>query len=86
MLFEIHAEKNANDKAIFYYDNETNFLKGEDGEVFEFEHIQSALALLFPCSDIRSIAAVVWTFLFFCSSKLLLLLLLFFKREVFTTG
>ena len=22
MLFEIHAEKNANDKAIFYYDNE----------------------------------------------------------------
>jgi len=36
MLFEIHAEKNANDKKIFFYDNETNVLKSEDGHVYEF--------------------------------------------------
>jgi hypothetical protein len=38
---------------------------------------QPVLALLFPCSDIRSIAAVVWTSLFFCSYVCKLLLLLF---------
>ena len=36
MLFEIHAERNANDKKIFFYDNETNILKSEDGHVYEF--------------------------------------------------
>jgi uncharacterized protein len=34
MIFEIHAERNANDKKIFYYDNEKNILKSQDGEVF----------------------------------------------------
>lgn len=36
MLFEIHAERSAADKKIFYYDNETNVLKSEDGVVFEY--------------------------------------------------
>jgi len=36
MLFEIHAERSADDKKIFYYDNETNTLKSEDGIVYEF--------------------------------------------------
>lgn len=36
MIFEIHAERSATDKKIFYYDNETNTLKGEDGTVFEY--------------------------------------------------
>jgi len=36
MLFEIHAEKSADDKKIFYYDNETNHLKSEDGIVYEY--------------------------------------------------
>ncbi len=36
MIFEIHSERSANDKKIFYYDNETNTLKSEDGITFEF--------------------------------------------------
>jgi uncharacterized protein len=36
MLFEIHAERSATDKKIFYYDNETNVLKSQDGIVFEY--------------------------------------------------
>lgn len=36
MLFEIHAERSADDKKIFYYDNMTNTLKDADGTVFEF--------------------------------------------------
>jgi uncharacterized protein len=36
MLFEIHAERSATDKKIFYYDNETNTLKSEDGVTFEY--------------------------------------------------
>ena len=36
MIFEIHSERSAEDKKIFYYDNETNFLKSEDGIVYEF--------------------------------------------------
>jgi len=36
MLFEIHAEKSAEDKAIFFYDNETNVLKAENGNVYEW--------------------------------------------------
>jgi len=35
MIFEIHAERNATDKAIFYYDNITNTLKTSDGYVYE---------------------------------------------------
>lgn len=35
MLFEIHAEKSVNDKKIFYYDNMTNILSDEDGNVFQ---------------------------------------------------
>jgi uncharacterized protein len=40
MLFEIHAERSAADKKIFYYDNQTNTLKSEDGMVFEYPQIQ----------------------------------------------
>ena len=40
MLFEIHAERSAADKKIFYYDNETNTLKSADGTVFEYPQIQ----------------------------------------------
>lgn len=36
MLFEIHAEKSADDKKIFYYDNENNTLVSEDGLKFEY--------------------------------------------------
>ena len=36
MLFEIHAEKSATDKTVFYYDNETNILKAENGNVYEW--------------------------------------------------
>ena len=36
MLFEIHAEKSANDKAIFYYDNMTNVLKDSNGNIYEW--------------------------------------------------
>lgn len=35
MLFEIHAERNASDKKIFYYDNETNTLTSEDGITYQ---------------------------------------------------
>jgi uncharacterized protein len=35
MLFEIHAERDASDKKIFYYDNETNVLKSEDGILYQ---------------------------------------------------
>ena len=36
MLFEIHAERSAEDKKIFYYDNVTNELSGADGTEFKF--------------------------------------------------
>lgn len=39
MIFEIHAERNAQDKKIFYYDNETNRLTDADGKVFEYPKI-----------------------------------------------
>jgi uncharacterized protein len=39
MLFEIHAERSASDKKIFYYDNETNTLTGADGSKFEYSKI-----------------------------------------------
>ncbi len=35
MLFEIHGEKSAEDKKIFYYDNMTNILSAEDGYIFQ---------------------------------------------------
>lgn len=36
MLFEIHAERSATDKKIFYYNNETNVLTSQDGVTFEY--------------------------------------------------
>jgi uncharacterized protein len=39
LLFEIHAEKNALDKKVFLYDNETNVLKDLDGNVFKFPEL-----------------------------------------------
>ena len=41
MIFEIHAEKNKDDKKVFYYDNMENILKSEDGVVYEFSDIQT---------------------------------------------
>ena len=41
MLFEIHGEKSANDKAIFFYDNETNTLTNEKGDVFQYPEISA---------------------------------------------
>ena len=35
MIFEILAERNANDKKTFYYDNQTNTLKDSDGKIYE---------------------------------------------------
>ena len=35
MLFKIRAEKNQDDKKIFYYDNEKNILSSEEGIVYE---------------------------------------------------
>lgn len=39
MLFEIHAERNAKDKRVFYYDNMSNTLKDSDGHTFEYSDI-----------------------------------------------
>jgi uncharacterized protein len=39
MIFEIQAEKSANDKKIFYYDNEKNILKDDTGFVYEYPNI-----------------------------------------------
>jgi uncharacterized protein len=36
MLFRIEAEKSTGDKAVFFYDNQSNILKREDGLVFEY--------------------------------------------------
>jgi len=41
LLFEIHAEKNALDKKVFLYDNETNVLKDVDGNEFKFPDMQA---------------------------------------------
>ena len=43
MLFEIHAEKNALDKKVFLYDNETNVLKDADGNQFKFPDMDKPL-------------------------------------------
>lgn len=40
MIFEIHAEKNANDTETFYYDNEKSILKNSTGFVYEYPEIQ----------------------------------------------
>ena len=42
MLFEIHAEKNALDKKVFLYDNETNVLKDIDGNEFKFPEMDKS--------------------------------------------
>lgn len=39
MIFEIHAERSATDKKIFYYDNQTNRLTNSDDTVFEYPKI-----------------------------------------------
>ena len=36
MLFEIHAERNSEDKKIFYYDNMSNILKDEAGNYHNY--------------------------------------------------
>ena len=36
MLFEIHAERSADDKKVFHYDNETNVLVGADGSTYKY--------------------------------------------------
>jgi len=41
MIFEIHAEKSAEDKRIFFYDNESNTLSNEDGTVFQYDPLPS---------------------------------------------
>lgn len=43
MLFEIHAEKNASDKKVFFYDNESNVLKDADGNDFRFPELDKPL-------------------------------------------
>ena len=40
MIFEILAERHATDKKKFYYDNETNILKDENGIVYEYPEDQ----------------------------------------------
>jgi len=37
MIFEVLAEKNSNDKKMFFYDNELNTLKSEDGIIYKLE-------------------------------------------------
>ena len=39
MLFEIHAERSADDKKIFFYNNQTNILKDDKGNVFEYPNL-----------------------------------------------
>ncbi len=55
MLFEIHAEKNASDKKVFTYDNQTNVLQDLDGNVFKFPQLEQApnqpLATVFSKDD-----------------------------------
>ncbi len=36
MIFEIHAEKNKDDKKIFFYDNEKNTLSDDTGYIYEY--------------------------------------------------
>lgn len=40
MIFEIHAERDSTNSKVFYYDNETNTLKDQDGNVFEYSEQQ----------------------------------------------
>jgi uncharacterized protein len=37
MIFEVHAEKNAEDKRIFFYDNEVNRLTDEHGKEYRYD-------------------------------------------------
>ena len=43
MIFEILAEKSSEDKKTFYYDNENNILKSDNGIIFEFPNNQNVL-------------------------------------------
>lgn len=40
MIFEIHAEKNSEDKKVFYYDNMTNVLKDSEDNVYRYPQEQ----------------------------------------------
>jgi uncharacterized protein len=42
MLFEIHAERSASDKKVFYYDNTKNILSDQAGNVYELPAEQRA--------------------------------------------
>lgn len=39
MIFEIHTERSADDKKVFYYDNQENVLKDEDGNVYQYPNV-----------------------------------------------
>lgn len=43
MLFKIFAKRSSNDKATFYYDNVTNTLTTESGEIFTNSEIESGI-------------------------------------------
>lgn len=43
MIFEIHAEKNKDEKRIFYYDNMENTLKDSAGNLYEYPEIMEDL-------------------------------------------
>ena len=46
MIFEIHAERSANDKKIFFYDNEKNILRDVGGNVFKDSNAKKESSLL----------------------------------------
>jgi uncharacterized protein len=48
MLFTIHAEKQTGEKKTFTYDNITNYLKSDDGTVFEFADLQKQATPVVP--------------------------------------
>lgn len=51
MIFEIHAERSADDKKIFYYDNENNTLKDADGNSFRYQQQSNVTATPFVPFD-----------------------------------
>ena len=51
MIFEIHAEKNKEEKRIFYYDNMENTLKDSAGNMYEYPEIAEDLRKPFTPFD-----------------------------------
>ena len=51
MIFEIHAEKNKDEKRIFYYDNMENILKDSAGNLYEYPEIAEDLRKPFKAFD-----------------------------------